>query len=69
MTCFKRVKSFVHVSISFVCNILSVEIAQRLFRLNLKRGRSVLNVDNTVAIAIQIQTDNTLTRTNDLTRS
>ena len=29
---------------------------------------SVLNVDNTVAIAIQIQTDNTLTFMNDLTR-
>ena len=41
--------SFVHVSISFVCNILRVEIAQGLFGLNLKRGLSVLNVDNTVA--------------------
>ena len=39
----------VHVSILFVCNILSVEIAQELFGLNLKRGESVLNVDNTVA--------------------
>ena len=56
----KRLKSFVHVSISFVCNILSVEIAQGVFALNLKRGWYVLNVDNTVAIAIQIQTDNTL---------
>jgi hypothetical protein len=40
---------FVHVCISYVCNILSVEIAQRLFGLNLKKayGSSILNVDNT----------------------
>ena len=41
----KRVNSFVHVSISFVCNILSVEIAHGLFGLNLKYSSSVLNVD------------------------
>ena len=39
---------FIYVSIWFVC-ILSVEIALGLLRLNLKRGWSVLNVDNTVA--------------------
>ena len=48
MSVFKRVKSFVHIGISFVCNILSVEITQGLFVLNLKYGSSVLNVDNTV---------------------
>ena len=41
--CYKRVMSFVHVSISFVCNILSVEIAQGLFGINLKYGSFVLN--------------------------
>ena len=65
---FKQVKSFVRVNISFVCNVLSVEIDQGLFRLNLKRDWSFLNVDYSVAIAIQIQTDNTLRCTNDLTR-
>ena len=44
----KRVKSFVYVSILFVFNILSIEFAQGLVELNLKRGCYVLNVDNTV---------------------
>ena len=37
----KRIKSFVHVSTSYVCNIWSVEIAQGLFQLNFKYGSSV----------------------------
>ena len=45
----KRVKSFVHVNISFESNNSTVEIVQGLLRLNVKRGWSVLNVNNTVA--------------------
>jgi hypothetical protein len=37
-------------TISYVCNIFSVEIAQGLFGLNLKYVSSVLNVDNTSTI-------------------
>ena len=44
----KRVKSFVRVSISFVCYILWVEIGQGLFGQKFKYGSSVLIVDNTV---------------------
>ena len=64
----KRVKSFVHVNISFESNNLSVEIVQGLLGLNLKRGWSVLNVNNTVASNTNIYRDYTLTCTNDLTR-
>ena len=46
---FKLVKSFIHVGISFVCNVLCVEIAQIQFELNLKFGSSVLNEYKTVA--------------------
>ena len=47
----KRVKSSVHVSISFVCrpNVLWGETAQGQFELNSKSGWSVLNVESTVA--------------------
>jgi hypothetical protein len=44
---YKRITSFVHVSISYERNILPVEIVQGLFGLNLNYVSSVLNVDNT----------------------
>ena len=64
----KRVKSFVHVNISFESNNLSVEIVQGLLGLNVKRGWSAKNVNNKVASNTSIYRDYTLTCTNDLTR-
>ena len=42
----KRVKSFVHVNISFESNNSSIEIVQGLLGLNVKRGWSAKNVNN-----------------------
>ena len=64
----KRVKSFVHVNISFESNNSTVEIVQGLLGLNVKRGWSVQNVNNTVASNTVIYRDYTITCTNDLTR-
>ena len=48
----KRVRSFVHVSISFVCNIFNLvgrNCPRTIFWTNVKYGSSVLNAYNTVA--------------------
>jgi hypothetical protein len=37
-------------SVSYICNMLSVEIAQGLFGLNLKHVLSILNVDSTSSV-------------------
>jgi hypothetical protein len=44
----QQIKSFVHVSISCVCNIFPDDIARGLFELNLMYVSSVLNVDDTI---------------------